>query len=319
MLPSFSFLGESLTSPLIGSSGTVGYISDFSQLTSLDHFGGLVLKTLTPEPLVGNPHPRVIETEFGMINSIGLQNLGIDKFIENEYPKLVKLKESQKVSQKTTKRKTNLVFIMSLAAFTIRDFNLLLEKANALSHISFFEINVSCPNIDYHDKEFASDPYLLQELVKSLKAVSKKPFIVKLSPDVSPLSKMAVVAQEAGAAALTIGNTFKGIKLDIKNRRPFLHKVSGGYSGPAIRPLMLAKVYEVAKSVKIPIIGCGGVMSGDDVVEYLLAGASLVGMGTANLINPKLGKKVFRQFTKYLVRHKLTHKDLIGSIISSNS
>ncbi len=284
----------------MGTSGTIGYGDDFANLVNIDHYGGLVFKTLTPKPILGNPHPRVCETEFGLINSIGLQNPGIEEFMEQIYPKVASLEP---------------IKIISLAAFSILDFVELVRKVSLLEKIDFIELNVSCPNLNYQGKEFASDEGLLSELLKELKMVKAQKIIVKLSPDIDKIAQMGISCEKAGADALSMGNTFKAMKIDVRSKKPLIHNVIGGYSGPAIKPLMLAKVHKVAREVSIPIIGVGGVMHGEDVVEYLLAGASLVGIGTANLINPKISRQVFSQVKKYLKKNKTSLKELTGGLI----
>ncbi len=294
-----NFLGKKLKSPLLGTSGTVGYGNDFKQLISLEQFGGLVFKTLTPKPLAGNPHPRVCEVEAGMINSIGLQNPGIDNFIENIYPEINFSSE---------------VIVISLAAFTIKDFVGLIKKVAPLKKIDFIELNVSCPNLDYHGKEFATDKKLLKDLIIACKKIKSQPLIIKLSPNVTSISELAMACEEAGADALTIGNTFKGMRIDVVKQIPLIAKVTGGLSGPAIKPLMLAKVYEASQTTHLPIIGVGGVTHGDDVIEYLLAGATLVGLGTVNLIDPRISKKIFKQMQKYLKKNRTNVQDLTGKL-----
>lgn len=300
-----SCLHHSFSSPLIGSAGTVGFGVDYLHLQPKkleQNIGGLVFKTITPEPLEGNQSPRVCETEHGFINSIGLQNPGLAVFERDIHPHLAGMKP---------------VRIASVAAFTVADFAMMVSRISELHHIDIIEMNVSCPNTDYHGKQFASDEKLFIEVVGACANVAHRlPLIVKLAPLNNNVAIIAEHAERLGVDGLTISNTFNGLRIDPVTHTPMIAGGGGigGYSGPAIKPIVLALVQQVSKKVKIPIIGLGGVNSGADVVEYLLAGASLVGVGTANFSDARAMNRIHKELTHYLSEHRLTVTDLIGKM-----
>ena len=263
--------GLRLINPVIAASGTFGYGLEYSSLVDLNGLGAFSTKGLSLKPKIGNPVPRVIETSSGMLNSIGLENIGIDAFLTE---KLTQLKN------------IDTCIIVNFFGETSYEY---VEMALALSDVErldALEMNVSCPNIDKGGLQFSSDPSILAELVSAVRKVTKKFLIVKLSPNVTDITLLARAAENAGADALSICNTFVGMSIDLKTRKPHLANKTGGLSGPAIKPLALNLVYKTAQMVKIPVIGIGGITSGDDAVEFLLAGAKAVQIGTANFIDP---------------------------------
>ena len=276
--------GLRLINPVIAASGTFGYGLEYSSLVDLNGLGAFSTKGLSLKPKIGNPVPRVIETSSGMLNSIGLENIGIDAFLTE---KLTQLKN------------IDTCIIVNFFGETSYEY---VEMALALSDVErldALEMNVSCPNIDKGGLQFSSDPGVLAELVSAVRNVTKKFLIVKLSPNVTDITLLARAAENAGADALSVCNTFVGMSIDLKTRKPHLANKTGGLSGPAIKPLALNLVYKTAQMVKIPVIGIGGITSGDDAVEFLLAGAKAVQIGTANFIDPASTISVIDGIRKY--------------------
>ena len=276
--------GLRLINPVIAASGTFGYGLEYSSLVDLNGLGAFSTKGLSLKPKIGNPVPRVIETSSGMLNSIGLENIGIDAFLTE---KLTQLKN------------IDTCIIVNFFGETSYEY---VEMALALSDVErldALEMNVSCPNLDKGGLQFSSDPSILAELVSAVRKVTKKFLIVKLSPNVTDITLLARAAENAGADALSVCNTFVGMSIDLKTRKPHLANKTGGLSGPAIKPLALNLVYKTAQMVKIPVIGIGGITSGDDAVEFLLAGAKAVQIGTANFIDPASTISVIDGIRKY--------------------
>lgn len=296
------FAGLKFSSPLVGSAGTVGYGHDLKKIGDISFFGGLTFKTVTPKLREGAPFPRVCETEVGLINAIGLQNDGWQKFAEDHLPKVKNYPHKK---------------IVSIAAENIKQFAKLVRLAVALKEVDVVELNISCPNIDYGGRSYASDKGLLKELLKACveAAKKKKTIMVKLSPHVASIGQTALLAQRCGVDALSMINTLRGLKIDVDSRRPLIHNIVGGYSGVGIKPVALAMIYEASQTTTLPILGIGGMMTGEDVAECMLAGATLVGIGTANLIDPSAGKKIFKEFSRYLAKHKMKARDLIGAML----
>ncbi|BBM89055.1 dihydroorotate dehydrogenase (NAD+) catalytic subunit [Spirochaetota bacterium] len=294
------FAGIPFKTPLVGVSGTAGYITDFKPFTDMNAFGGIAFKSITPLKRQGSPPPRVCECEAGFINSIGLQNDGIEAFLTCHYPRAQAIPVQK---------------IVNLAAFSIADFTHLVRKVAELDDIALIELNVSCPNVDYNGRDFASDSGLLRELIVSCTPLKKdKPLMIKLSPHGAVISELALLCEKYGADALSLVNTFRGMKINIDTWQPFIKKIVGGYSGIGIKPISLAMVYEAAQTVSIPILGIGGVTSYEDVIEYMLAGASLVGIGTASLMNPRIPKRILKRFKAYLHNRGIVAADLIGAM-----
>ena len=276
--------GLRMINPVIAASGTFGYGLEYSSLVDLNCLGAFSTKGLSLKPKTGNPVPRVIETSSGMLNSIGLENIGIDSFLTE---KLIKIKN------------IDTCIIVNFFGDTCYEY---VEMARALSDVErldALEMNVSCPNLDKGGLQFSSDPVVLAELVSAVRKATKKFLIVKLSPNVTDITLLARAAENSGADALSVCNTFVGMSIDLKTRKPHLANKTGGLSGPAIKPLALNLVYKTAQMVKIPVIGIGGITSSDDAIEFLLAGAKAVQIGTANFIDPASTINVIDGIRKY--------------------
>ena len=266
-----------LSNPVIAASGTFGYGLEYTEFLDLNDLGGFSTKGLSLKPKVGNPVPRVIETASGMLNAIGLENIGLDAFLSEKLP-LLKMYKTR--------------IIVNFFGETIQQYE---EMALALSkeeRIDALEMNVSCPNVEEGGLQFSSDPEILREVVDAVRKVTDKFLIVKLSPNVTDITTLAKAAEDAGGDALSVCNTFVGMKVNLETGKPYLANRTGGLSGPAIKPLALNMVYETARTVKIPVIGIGGISNSDDAMEFLMAGAKAVQIGTANYIDPKVTVKV---------------------------
>ena len=260
-----------LNNPVIAASGTFGYGLEYSSLVDLNALGGFSTKGLSLKPKVGNPVPRVIETSSGMLNAIGLENIGLEAFI------------SEKLSQL---KNFNTRIIVNFFGDTTQEYVAMARALSNVERLDALEMNVSCPNVEKGGLQFSSDPEVLTEVVSSVRKVTEKFLIVKLSPNVTDITLLAKAAENAGADALSVCNTFVGMSIDLKTRKPHLANRTGGLSGPAIKPLALNLVYQTVRAVQIPVIGIGGISSGEDAVEFLLAGAKAVQIGTANFIDP---------------------------------
>ena len=277
--------GVALRNPVIAASGTFGYGVEFEDILSLDRIGAFVTKGLSREPMAGNAAPRIIETAAGMINAIGLQNVGVDAFVRDKLPAIRRMK--------------NAVCIANVFGFTIDDCVAVIDRLNDAEGIAMYELNASCPNTKHGGMVFGTDPEALAELVARTKAASQRPLMVKLSPNVTNIALMARVAQEAGADAVSLVNTFVSLVIDVKTRRPRIANVTGGLSGPAIKPVAVRMVWEAAKAVQIPVVGLGGIAKPEDAVEFLLAGATAVQVGTASYADPRAVEKIARGLTKW--------------------
>jgi len=296
-----SVAGIEFKNPIIAASGTFGYGVEFEDVVHLDRLGGLVVKGLSKEPMIGNPPPRLFETAAGMLNAIGLQNIGARAFIEGKLPKLRELKD--------------VVVIANVFGFTREDYEHTIEILNEAEHIAAYELNVSCPNTKHGGIQFGSDPRTLDELVTTAKRFAKRPLIVKLSPNVTSIGQMAYVAQEAGADALSLVNTFVAMAIDIETRKPRIANVTAGLSGPAIKPIAVRMVYEASKSVQIPVIGMGGISTAADVVEFMLAGASAVQIGTASYWDPRATEKIVGELERWCRDHEVARiADMTGRV-----
>ena len=294
--------GIELRSPVIAASGTFGYGLEFNDILSLDRIGAFVTKGLSREPMAGNPAPRIIETAAGMINAIGLQNVGVRAFIEEKLPKLRQIK--------------GLVTIANVFGFTIEDCVEVIHALNDADGIAMIELNASCPNTSHGGMVFGTNHELLYELVKQTKAVSRMPLMVKLSPNVTSIGLMARVAADAGADALSLVNTFLSMAIDIETRRPRIANITGGLSGPAIKPIAVRMVHEVAKAVTLPIVGMGGVLNEKDAVEFMLAGATAVEVGTASYADPRAVENIATGLRKWCAAHNVTRvAELTGAVV----
>ena len=266
-----------LSNPVVAASGTFGYGLEYTEFLDLNDLGGFSTKGLSLKPKSGNPVPRVIETASGMLNAIGLENIGLDAFLSEKLP-LLKMYKTR--------------IIVNFFGETIQQYE---EMALALSkeeRVDALEMNVSCPNVEEGGLQFSSDPEILRQVVDAVRKVSDKFLIVKLSPNVTDITTLAKAAEDAGADALSVCNTFVGMKINLETGKPYLANRTGGLSGPAIKPLALHMVYETARAVKIPIIGIGGISNSDDAIEFLMAGAKALQIGTANYVDPKVTVKV---------------------------
>jgi dihydroorotate dehydrogenase (NAD+) catalytic subunit len=300
---SVRFAGIELKNPIIAASGTFGYGIEFEDIVHLDRLGGLVVKGLSKEPMTGNPPPRLYETAAGMLNAIGLQNIGALAFIAEKLPKL--------------REKKNVVVFANVYGFTRADYEHTIEILNEAEGIAAYEINVSCPNTAHGGIQFGSDPLLLDEVVRTAKRTATRPIIIKLSPNVTSIAQMAYVAQEAGADAISLVNTFVAMAIDAETRRPRIANVTAGLSGPAIKPIALRMVYDASRAVKIPVIGMGGISTPEDVVEFMLAGASAVEVGTASFFDPVATETLVEELTKYCRDHRIERlSDLTGGLIT---
>lgn len=298
---SVEIAGIKLKNPVLAASGTFGFGREYSEYFDLSLLGGIAVKGLTLKPRKGNPPPRIAETPSGILNSVGLQNPGVHYFIENEIPFL---------------RKYDTAIIANASGNTIEEYEQMAEILSD-SDIDAIELNLSCPNVKEGCMSFGSTTEGLVKVLKRVRKYSKKPLIVKLTPNVTDIVEIAKAAEDTGADALSLINTVLGMAIDAKTRKPVLKNITGGLSGPAIKPIALRMVYQVANEVKIPVIGMGGISDGTDAVEFLLAGASAVMVGTAGLVNPFAWTETVKGIESYLKENNVTDiKELIGGLIS---
>jgi dihydroorotate dehydrogenase (NAD+) catalytic subunit len=297
-----SFAGVELKNPILAASGTFGYGVEFEDVVHLDKLGGFVVKGLSREPMIGNPPPRLWETAAGMLNAIGLQNIGAAAFLEEKLPKLRQMK--------------NIVVIANIFGYTREDYERTIEILNDGEGIAAYELNVSCPNTSEGGLQFGCDPRSLDEVVTTAKRISRRPLIVKLSPNVTSIAQMAHIAQEAGADAISLINTFVAMAIDADTRKPRIANVTAGLSGPAIKPIALRMVYDAAHAVNIPVIGMGGISTAADVVEFMLAGATAVQIGTASYWDPCATEKIVDELHHWCEERSIPRlADLIGGLI----
>jgi len=297
-----SFAGIQLKNPIIAASGTFGYGVEFEDVVHLDKLGGFVVKGLSREPMIGNPPPRLWETAAGMLNAIGLQNIGAAAFLEEKLPKLRQLK--------------NIVVLANVFGYTREDYERTIEILNDGEGIAAYELNVSCPNTTSGGLQFGSDPRSLDEVVTTAKRTARRPLIVKLSPNVTSIAQMAHIAQEAGADAISLINTFVAMAIDPDTRKPRIANVTAGLSGPAIKPIALRMVYDAAHAVDIPVIGMGGISTAADVAEFMLAGATAVQIGTASYWDPCATEKIVDELQRWCQDRGITRlADLTGGMI----
>ena len=295
-------LGDvSFKNPVFVASGTFGYGTETNDLVNVSQLGAIVTKSITKHPREGNPPPRIVETPSGMINSIGLANIGVDKYIEDMIP----IYENMGTQ-----------VITNIAGFSIDDYLYVLEKLESSGgNVCGYEINISCPNVDNGRMVFAVDPNATKELTKTLRSATKKLLILKLSPNVSDIGEIAIAGVEGGADVLSAINTLFGMSIDTATRRPNVNTNIGGLSGPSIRPVGIASVFKISEAVDVPIIGIGGITSAKDVIEYLLAGASAVQVGTANYRDAAIAQKIINDLSSYCeLNHVATLRDLIGKV-----
>ena len=299
---SVRFCGLELKNPVIGASGTFGYGLEFEDVVHLDKLGGFVVKGLSREPMTGNPPPRLYETAAGMLNAIGLQNIGARAFVEEKLPKLREIK--------------NTLVFANVFGYTREDYERTIQILNDGEGIAAYELNVSCPNTQHGGVQFGSDPRSLDEVVRTAKRVSLRPLIVKLSPNVTSIAQMAHIAQEAGADAISLVNTFVAMAIDPETRKPRIANITAGLSGPAIKPIAVRMVYDAAHSVKIPVIGMGGISTAADIIEFMLAGATAVQIGTASYWDPCATEKIVNELQEYCSEHGIAElAELTGGLI----
>ena len=290
-----------LSNPVMTASGTFGYGKEFEDFIDLEKIGGIIVKGTTLHRREGNPYPRMAETPMGMLNAVGLQNKGVDYFISEIYPQIKDIR-------------TNM--IVNVSGSAIEDYVQTAEKINALDAIPAIELNISCPNVKQGGMAFGVTAKGASDVVKAVREVYKKTLIVKLSPNVTDITEIARAVEGAGADSVSLINTLLGMAIDAEKRRPVLSTITGGMSGAAVKPIALRMVWQVSKAVKIPVIGLGGIMNWKDAVEFLLAGASAIQIGTANFIDPAVTVKVSEGINDYLDRHGFTSvKDIIGGLI----
>ena len=299
---SVNVAGIQLKNPVIAASGTFGYGLEFEDIVHLDRLGGFVVKGLSREPMTGNPPPRLYETTAGMLNAIGLQNIGARSFVDDKLPKLREIK--------------NTVVFANIFGYTREDYERTIQILNEGEGIAAYELNVSCPNTQHGGIQFGSDPRSLDEVVRTAKRVSERPLIVKLSPNVTSIAQMAHIAQEAGADALSLVNTFVAMVIDPETRKPRIANLTAGLSGPAIKPIAVRMVYDAAHSVKIPVIGMGGISTATDIIEFMLAGATAIEIGTASYWDPCATEKIVEELQRYCLEHNIQElSELTGGLI----
>jgi dihydroorotate dehydrogenase (NAD+) catalytic subunit len=292
--------GIELRNPVMTASGTFGYGEEFAGYVDLESIGAFVTKGLSLKPRAGNPTPRIVETPGGMLNAIGLQNVGIEAFIKKKVPFL---------------RTVNTPAIANFFGATVDEYAEMARRLDEIPEVAGLEVNISCPNVKQGGIVFGTDPACAFEVVSACRAVTIKPLIVKLSPNVTDVVSMARACEDAGADCLSLINTLTGMAIDLNRRRPVLANITGGFSGPAIKPIALRMVWQVAQAVKVPIIGIGGIMNATDALEFMLAGATAIQVGTASFINPGAAQQIAEEMQAWLAANGVADiKSLIGAL-----
>ncbi len=298
---SVELCGLTLDNPVIPASGTFGYGYEFAELYDINILGTFSFKGTTKDPRFGNPTPRIAECSSGMINAVGLQNPGVEKVISEELPKLAKC--------------FNKKVMANVSGFSVEDYAYACEKLDACEQVGWLEVNVSCPNVHGGGMSFGTDPSAAAEVTRAVKAVTTKPVIVKLSPNVTDIVAIAKACEEAGADGISLINTMLGMRIDLRTRKPVIANKMGGFSGKAIFPVAVRMVYQVAHAVAIPVIGMGGVSCAEDVIEMMLAGATAVEVGAQNLVDPYACKKIIEDLPAVMEKYKIDNlSDIIGGV-----
>ncbi len=292
--------GVRLANPVMTASGTFGYGMEFDEVLNLNRLGGVVMKGLSLHPSKGNPPPRIAETSCGMLNAIGLENVGIDRFINEKLPAM---------------RPFNTKVFINIYGKTVEEYAAIAERSEGVEGIHGIEVNISCPNVSAGGLAFGVDPVAAADVVKAVKARTTLPVMVKLSPNVTDITEIARSVEGEGADSVSLINTLTGMGIDIHTRKPLLANVVGGLSGPAVKPVAIRMVYQVAKAVKIPVIGMGGIMTAEDAVEFLIAGATAVQVGTANFVYPDAAERIVDGIEAFMKEKGISEvNDLIGSV-----
>ncbi len=296
---SVNLCGEELDNPVIPASGTFGYGYEFAELYDINCLGTFSFKGTTKEPRFGNPTPRIAECTAGMINAVGLQNPGVDKVINEELPRL--------------KKCFNKKVMANVSGFSVDEYAYTCERLDSQEQVGWLEVNVSCPNVHGGGMSFGTDPKAAAQITKAVKAVTKKPIIIKLSPNVTDIVSIAKACEDAGADGISLINTLLGMRIDLRTKKPVIANTMGGFSGSAIFPVALRMVYQVSSAVNIPVVGMGGVSSAEDVIEMMLAGATAVEIGAANLVDPFICKKIVEALPAAADKYNINElKDIIG-------
>ena len=289
-----------LKNPVLTASGTFGYGEEFADFIDLTRLGGFIVKGTTLHPREGNPYPRMAETPMGMLNAVGLQNKGVHYFVEHIYPRLKDLD-------------TNV--IVNVSGSSVEDYSETAAIINELDNIPAIELNISCPNVKHGGMTFGVHPEAAAEVVSAVRKAYHKTLIVKLTPNVTDITEIAKAVEGAGADSISLINTMLGMAIDAERRKPLLSTITGGLSGPCVKPVALRMVWQVAKAVKVPVVGLGGIMNATDAIEFMLAGATAIELGTANFIDPAITVKVVDGINEYLDRHGFKSvQDIIGAL-----
>ncbi len=297
-----NLLGIELDNPIIPASGTFGFGYEFAEIYDINMLGTFSFKGTTLNPRFGNETPRIAECPSGMLNAVGLQNPGVDKVISEELPKL--------------KKCFNKKVMANVSGFSIDEYVTVCSKLDKIDQVGWLEVNISCPNVHGGGMSFGTDPKLAEEVTKAVKAVTTKPVIIKLTPNVTSIADIAKACENGGADGVSLINTLLGMRIDLRKRQPLLKNVTGGYSGDAVFPVAVRCVYQVAKAVKIPVIGMGGISSAENVIEMMLAGATAVEVGAANLVNPYACKDIIEDLSRVMQKYKIENlKDIIGGAL----
>ncbi|MCE5251528.1 dihydroorotate dehydrogenase [bacterium] len=295
-----SLFGIDFKNPVIAASGTFGFGEEFQDYYDVSLLGGFVTKAVTPEPRTGNPPPRIIETPSGMLNAIGLQNPGLTVFVESILPRIARL---------------DTVIIVNVAGRTVADYMKVCSELDRHEAVRALEINISCPNVKQGGVAFGTSPQIASQLIEAVRTCTDKPIIAKLTPNVTDIAEIACAVEEKGADAVSLINTITGMVIDVETRQPMLANGTGGLSGPAIRPVAVRMVYQVARAVSVPVIGMGGIFCARDALEFIIAGASLVEVGCGMFVEPDLPLRVIDGIGSYCERHGVTTiSDIIGSL-----